>query len=98
MYARLVSLSGANSEKREKAIQTMRETVLPTLRTYDGFAGYIGLYSAENGRANGILLWESKEAAEAAEETLVERRPGMASSAGLTVESADLYEVPVFEV
>ena len=65
---------------------------------YDGFAGCIALYSAENGRAKGILLWESKEAAEVAEETLVERRPGMASSAGLTVESGDLYEVPVFEV
>ena len=51
----------------------MRETVLPTLRTYDGFAGCIALYSAENGRAKGILLWESKEAAEVAEETLVER-------------------------
>jgi hypothetical protein len=39
--------------------------------------------------------WESKEAAEAAEETLVPRREQMAGGVGLTVESADLYEAPV---
>jgi len=95
MYARLVSLSGADPEKREKAMETIRETVIPTLRTYDGFAGYIGLYDEQNRRAKGIILWETKEAAEAAEETLVERRKQMAGGVGLTVESADLYEAPV---
>lgn len=95
MYARLVSFSGADPEKRERAIQTIRETVLPTLREYDGFAGYIGLYDEQNRRAKALLLWESKEAAEAAEETLVERRRQMAGGVGLTVESADLYEAPV---
>ena len=98
MYARLVSLSGADPEKRENAIRTMQETVLPTLRSYDGFAGYIGLYDEANRRAKGILLWESKEAAEAAEETLAERRKQMAGGVGLTVESADLYEAPVVEL
>jgi hypothetical protein len=39
MYARLISFSGADSEKREDAIQTIRETVIPMLRKYDGFAG-----------------------------------------------------------
>ena len=29
MYARLISFSGADPEKRENAIQTMRETVIP---------------------------------------------------------------------
>jgi hypothetical protein len=95
MYARLVSLSGADPEKREKAMETMRETVIPTLRTYDGFAGYIGLYDEANRRAKGLILWETKEAAETAEETLVERRKQMAGGVGLTVESADLYEAPV---
>lgn len=98
MYVRLVSLSGADPEKRENAIQTMRENVLPTLRSYDGFAGYIGLYDAEGGRAGGVILFETKEAAEAAEETLAERRQGMAGRVGLTVESANLYEAPVVEM
>jgi hypothetical protein len=98
MYARLVSLSGADPAKREKTVQTIRETVIPMLRTYDGFAGYIGLYDEEGGRAKGLLLWESKEAAEAAEETLAERRQNITSSMGLTLESADLYEAPIVEL
>jgi hypothetical protein len=98
MHARLISFSGADPEKRENAIQTIRETVIPMLREYDGFAGYIALYDGQKQRAKAVLLWESEETAEAAEETLVERRRQIASGIGLTVESADLYEAPVVEL
>jgi hypothetical protein len=98
MYARLVSFSSADPEKRDRAIQTIRETVIPMLRQYDGFAGYIALYDAQNRRAKAILLWESEETAEAAEQELVERRQKLAAGVGLTVESADLYEAPVVEL
>ena len=98
MYARLISFSGAAPEKRERAVQTMRETVIPMLREYDGFAGYIALYDEENQRAKAILLWETEENAESAEQTLVERRRQLTSGIGLTVDSADLYEAPVVEL
>jgi hypothetical protein len=98
MHARLVSFSGADPEKRENAIRTMRETVIPMLRRYDGYGGYIALYDAENRRARAVLLWESEEAAEEAEKELVERREKLAGSVGLTVESADLYEVTVLDL
>ena len=98
MHARLVSFSGADPEKRENAIRTMRETVIPMLRQYDGYGGYIALYDAENRRARAVLLWESEEAAEAAEKELVERREKLAGSVGLTVDSADLYEVTVLDL
>ena len=98
MYARLISFSGADPEKRENAIQTIRETVIPMLRKYDGFSGYIALYDAENRRAKAVLLWESEEAAEAAEPELAERRRALASGVGLTIESADLYEAPIVEL
>src|SRR5947209_7502039 len=98
MHARLISFSGAEPEKREGAIQTIRETVIPMLRQYDGFAGYIALYDPQNRRAKAVILWESEETAEAAEQELAERRRQMASGVGLTVESADLYEAPVVEL
>jgi hypothetical protein len=98
MYARLVSFSGADAEKREHAIETIRETVIPALRQYDGFAGYIALYDAERQRAKAVLLWESRETAEAAEPELQERRRKIAGAIGLTIESADLYEAPVVEL
>ena len=98
MHARVISFSGADPEKRANAEETIRERVIPTLREYDGFAGYLALYDAENGRARGIILWDSEEAAVRAEETLAERRHQMASGVGLTVESADLYEALVVEL
>ena len=98
MYARLISFSGADPEKRENAIQTIRETVVPMLRQYEGFTGYLALYDADNRRAKALILWDSEETAEAAEQELVERRRRLASGVGLTVESADLYEAPVVEL
>jgi hypothetical protein len=98
MYARLISFSGADPKKRENAIKTIRETVIPMLRQYEGFAGYIALYDAQNRRAKAVLLWETEEQAEGAEQELVERRRQLASGVGLTVESADLYEAPVVEL
>jgi|SRR5579862_2572028 len=98
MYARLISFSGADPEKRERAVETIRERVIPTLREYDGFAGYLALYGPENRQARAIILWESEEAATTAEETLAERRREMASGVGLSIESADLYEAIVVEL
>ena len=98
MHARLISFSGADPEKREDAVKTIRETVIPTLRGYDGFSGYIALYDEQNSRAKAILLWDSAEAADAAEVELVERRRQIAGAIGLTLESADLYEVAVMEL
>jgi hypothetical protein len=98
MFARLISFSGADPDKRAKAEETIRGTVIPTLREYDGFAGYLALYDEENGRAKAIILWDSEEAAVSAEETLEERRRQMASGVGLTVEGTTLYEALVVEL
>jgi hypothetical protein len=100
MYARVISFSGAGAtpENREKAEEMIRGTVLPMLRSYDGFAGYLALFDAENQRARAIILWDSEDAAVSAEETLADRRAGMASSIGLAIESADLYEAVVVEL
>jgi hypothetical protein len=98
MYARVITFSGADSGKRDSAVEMIRGTVIPMLRNYDGYAGYISLYDEENSRAKAIILWESKDAAESAEETLVERRAKMTAQVGIAVESADLYEAPVVDV
>ena len=98
MYARVIAFSGADSGKRQAAEEMIRGTVIPMLRTYDGFEGYISLIDADNSRAQAIILWESKEAAESAEETLVERRAKMTAQVGITVENVSLYEAPVVEL
>jgi uncharacterized membrane protein YgcG len=98
MYARVIAFSGAGSDKREAAEEMIRGTVIPMLRTYDGFEGYIALYDEVNERAKAIILWESHEAADSAEETLVERRAKMTEQVGLTIESVSLYEAAVVEL
>ena len=98
MYARLIEFSGAEESRREEILKTVRETVIPMLRSYDGFAGYIALYDPEGGRSRVVILWETKEAGESAEETLAERRRQLSGGLGMTIESEDLYEAPVVEL
>jgi hypothetical protein len=98
MYARLIEFSGADPDKREQMIEIVRGTVIPMLREYDGYAGYLAMYDEGNRRAKAVLLWETEEAAQEAEKTLVERRKQLAGGIGLTVESQDLYEATVVEL
>ena len=97
MYARLIEFSGAEESKREQILRTGQETVIPMLRTHEGFAGYIALYDPERSRSTVVILWETEEAAVTAEDTLAERRRQLSGGLGLTVESEDLYEAPVVE-
>jgi hypothetical protein len=97
MYARVISFSDAGPEKREAAMEMIRGTVVPLLRSFDGYEGYLALYDEENRRAKAIILWETKETADAAEEQLVERRKNMTAQVGIQIESVDLYEAPVFD-
>ena len=98
MYARLISFSGADPARRDEAAETIRGTVIPMLRTFEGYAGYVAMYDGANKRAKAIILWETQEQAEAAEAELVERRKRISGSLGMTPESADLDEVPVLDV
>jgi hypothetical protein len=98
MYARLIEFSGAESDKRDQMTQTIQETVLPMLRQYDGFAGYLALYDEDKSRAKAIIFWENEQAAVSAEETLRERRRQLSGGLGLTIESEDLYEAAVVEM
>lgn len=98
MYARLMSMSGPVAENSERAIQTIRESVIPALSQQDGYAGYVALFDAENDRVKAVLLWESREAAEAAHMAMADFREQVISGLGMTLESADLYEAPVVEV
>lgn len=98
MVARLVKFSGADPARQDEVIEWIRDHVLPTLETQDGFAGYVGLYDAERKLAAGITLWESREAAEAADAKIGGMRQEVAAKFGLQVESANLWEAPVIEI
>ncbi|MFL6050487.1 MAG: hypothetical protein ACJ738_11970 [Gaiellales bacterium] len=76
----------------------IRERVIPMLSQYDGYAGYLSFMDKERNRARAIILWDTEEHAEAAEQTLGERRLEMAAGVGLTVESTELLEAIAVEL
>lgn len=98
MHARVLTFEGAEPGMRDEAIQMIRGEVIPRLEQIDGFAGYIGLFDLDNRKAKAIVLWESAEAAEAAEEQLAPRREENIGRMGLTLASNRLIEAPVVEI
>ena len=98
MYARVLTFEGADPARYDEAVQQIRGEVIPRLEQIDGFAGYVGLVDADKGRAKAIVLWETREAAEAAESQLAERRKQMTESMGLTIAGNELLEAPIVEV
>jgi hypothetical protein len=98
VYARLISMSGAFAENRERAIETIRDQVIPALSQQKGYAGYVALFDADNQRAKAVLLWETRDAADAAHTAMASFREQVISGLGMTLESADLYEAPVVEL
>lgn len=100
MYARLVRFTVADRDKAtpENAQQMIRERVIPMLSQYDGYAGYLSFMDKERNRARAIILWDTEEHAEAAEQTLGERRLEMAAGVGLTLESTELLEAIAVEL
>ena len=98
MHARLVSFSGGNPDARDRWAQTIQDTVIPTLRGLEGFAGYIGLAGKDGQQVKGLVFWDNEEHAEAGERATQERRREVSGGIGLTVESAELFEVLAMEM
>src|SRR5436190_21754907 len=98
MYAVLISYSDATAYTRAATFEMVRATVSPMRQSHDGFAGSLALYDTDGRSAKSIILWDSKENADTAEETLAELRKGMTAQVGITIESVDLYEAPVVEL
>jgi quinol monooxygenase YgiN len=98
MYGRLVEIEGIDPSRREEALKNLREMAIPALKELEGFAGFISLADEENHRARNIVLWETRENAEAAERQMASRREEMVSKLGATVRSAELYEAPIVDV
>jgi hypothetical protein len=98
MYGRLVEIEGLDPSKREEALGTIRDRVIPGLKQIDGFAGFISLVDEENRRARSIVLFETKEGADEAERKFAPIREETVRGMGGTVRSADLFEAAIVEV
>jgi hypothetical protein len=98
MYGRLVEIEGIDPSHREEVLGILRERIIPGLKEFDGFAGFISLVDEDKHRARNVVLWETKESAEEAELKFGPIREETVRGMGGTVRSSDLFEAALVEV
>lgn len=96
MVARVLTIEGLDPAKREETERLVRERAVQRLRAQNGFVAYVAL-AMEGERGMAVILWETREDAEAAEQALAERRNETAAEAGFRVVANELYEAPIVE-
>ena len=97
MVAAMATLCGATPEM-DGIAQMASESIEGWLEEYDGYRGILVFSDTESGRSRVITLWETHEDEQRARLSRGAMRDQLASTIGVTVESFEVYEVPVFEV
>jgi hypothetical protein len=97
VVAAVSTLSGGAPGMSETA-RMASEAIEAWLRNYDGYRGLLVLTDEESERAQLITLWESAVHEHRARTGRGSMRDQLAATVGMTVETFDVYEVPVCEV
>ena len=78
----------------DEAEQGLNEMVVPTVKAQPGFVRGTWLHDRAQNRGIGVVVYESKDAAQAAMEMFEQMRAAPESANDpVTVESAELYDV-----
>jgi heme-degrading monooxygenase HmoA len=97
MVAAIATLVGPTPGMAAVA-QMASESVEGWLRDYEGYRGLLVLTDEEGERSRVITLWESHEDEQRARVARAAMRDQLAATLGVTVESFEVYEVPVYEL
>jgi len=97
MFARVTTLEGP-PEQIDEALRQVRERVLPRIRQYDGYNGFIALGDRQAGRVLGLTLWRSEQALRSTEEEANRLRRETSETVGQAIASVESYEVPLLEL
>ena len=95
MYAR-VSTYRSTGERADEAVSAF-QNALGSIRDMQGVRDAYLLVDRESGKAMTITLWESEEAVRASSEAADRVRGEAAESFGGSIESVEIYEVPMHE-
>jgi heme-degrading monooxygenase HmoA len=96
MHARVTTVE-VPPDRVDDAARHIREQVLPQVSQMEGFQGFLAFGSSQSGKLQGVAFWESEEALNATEQSVVPIREGVAEAAGGTVAGVENFEVFVFE-
>jgi heme-degrading monooxygenase HmoA len=95
MYARMTKLHDTDVDR---AIQAVRENVMPKARDQDGYKGFIGFVDREAGTFMTFTLWESEEAMRASEATANQLRGQVTQALGAGEPTVKRFEAAILEV
>lgn len=93
MHARVSTYAGAGDHV-EDAVRSF-EGSADAVRDLDGFEGAYLLIDRGSGRALTITLWSSEDAVQKSRVRADETRAEAAATAGISIESVEVYEVAV---
>jgi heme-degrading monooxygenase HmoA len=97
MFARVTTLEGP-PEQIDEALRHVQERVLPRIRQYDGYNGFIVLGDRQAGRVLGLTLWGSEQALRSTEQEATRLRRETSETVGQAVAGVESYEVPLLEL
>jgi hypothetical protein len=97
MFARVTTLEGP-PEQIDEALRHVRERVLPPIRQYDGYNGFIALGDRQAGRVLGLTLWKNEQALRSTEEEANRLRRETSETVGQAIAGVESYEVPLLEL
>jgi hypothetical protein len=93
-YASMVTVSGAQEEFDNIAAMA-GESLLPWIRQFEGYKGFLVFADAEAGIAHFMTLWETREALEKSAHSRKQVREQLAKTASAEILSAGAYSVIV---
>lgn len=89
MYAVVVQVD-LDTSRQDEGVQTLESFVVPTVKAMPGFVSGTWMRSLDGSEGRSLLVFESREAAEAAAARIAEGPP---AGAPVTFRSADVGEV-----
>jgi hypothetical protein len=92
LYASMVTVNGSMEDFDNIAVMA-GESLLPWIRQFDGYRGFLVLASNEGGAAHFMTLWDSMEAVERSAHSRKQVREQLARTAGAEIASAGTYAV-----
>src|SRR5205085_9740239 len=95
MYARQTTLQ-VDPARLEEGIRYFREQTIPTIRQLGGKGARL-LVDRRSGTVHAISLWETAEAAEAAQASMNQNRDRAVQQLGSQAATSELFEVAVME-
>jgi heme-degrading monooxygenase HmoA len=101
MHARVSTYQGQpnlSDDQISAIVQTQQDTILPKIRSMDGYKGVLSLIDNATGKAMSVTLWDSADAMAASEADASRVREESAEVADEQITGVERFAVAVFEV